>query len=304
MPRGRLMLRWIRKYWGSLSFATVVNVPNLIQGIKWVWEHTKWVWDWLGRFDLVSNHMHDFQGLRPVITFFTNPAPWSIFPSVFVAAAVVAFDVRRQARKAFIGPSLPPDPNRKLAIAFYAGCVIVCVSVWYAAWHFAIPSTAPPAPVKPPIPAPMPVRPPSPPPQWLSQEEATQQQNKGRSLLIYSPQEIFAMLSAGQNINVFGDRWIKLAGPTSSLPIPEKIQGKDFYRIEFKLDGVQYDSGKVAAYFDPKKYGDVLISTRVGTQLKAVCQLTRVDSVHPYAAGTFFASVIAYTFVYSNCEPL
>ena len=238
-----------------------------------------------------------------MFAYLTDPPPWSIFPSVGFAIAVILWDVRRQNRKAENAPTVAYDLNKKLLIGFYASCAAIVIGIWGMALALYFPK--PPAPPRP-VEAPKPMLPPLPPPKppWLSPEEATLQQNKGRPLLIYSPQEIFAMLAEGQNINVFGDRWVKVAGATSSLPVLEKIQNKDFYRVELKLDGVRLSLGKVAAYFDQKKYGDTLLNIRPGGQLKAVCQLTKVDSKQPYPANSFYASVTEYTFAYYNCEPL
>jgi hypothetical protein len=147
--------------------------------------------------------------------------------------------------------------------------------------------------------------PPKPKPPWLSPEEMALQLSKGHPLLIYSPQELFDMLQSGQNLNVFLDRWVKVAGPTSSLPTQEKIQKQDFYRIELKLDVSRYFiQGKIAAYFDPKKYGEVLLSTRLGGDLQAACQLSKIEPSKPYPNGSFYADVTLYTFDYYNCEPL
>jgi hypothetical protein len=172
---------------------------------------------------------------------------------------------------------------------FYFMCAALVIGIW----RFVPPPIAP-VKIVPPVAAP------EPPPPWTTQDEMDQQKKLGRSLLIYSPQEIFAMLVAGQNISVFGDRWVKVEGVTSSIPASEKIQNKEFYRVDFKLRNVNWSYGKVVTYFDPKKYGETLLSTRLGAGLKAVCQLTKVDSKPIYPGY----SIIEYTFGYYNCELL
>jgi hypothetical protein len=259
--------------------------------IRPIWEGIKSVLDWLGRFDLIASHLHDF-GMQAVMDFISNPPAWTVWPTIGIGCLLIWWDLKRKEVAEI-------ELNKKLLIGFYSGCTAVAVAVWGIALPLYFPSPAPAAP------APKPVEPdkaaPSPPKQpWLSQEEINQQQSRGRSLLIYSPQEIFAMLIEGQNISVFGDRWVKVEGVTSSIPASEKVQNKEFYRVDFKLENAGWNEGKVAAYFDPKKYGEVLLSTRLGGHLSAVCQLTKVDSKQPYAGYT----ITVYTFAYYNCEPL
>jgi hypothetical protein len=266
--------------------------------IQPAWGFIKWVLDWAGRVDIITSHLHDF-GVQPVLDFLQNPPPWSFLPSVIAGLLLIWWDAKRKNIAAL-------DPNQRLLIGFYLSCATLCGGIWLAAWF--VNGSVKAAPTLPPLPKPVETQKaaptPTPKPPWLSQEEAAQQQAKGHAILMYSPQEIFAMLAEGQNINVFVDRWVKVAGVTSSLPTPEKVQSKDYYRVEIKLDGARLSFGKVAAYFDPKKYGDALLNIRLGGQLKAACQLTKVDSKQPYPANSFYASITEYTFVYYNCEIL
>jgi len=267
--------------------------------IQPAWEFIKWVLDWAGRIDLITSHLHDF-GVQAMLDFISHPPAWTFLPSVGAGLLLIWWDVKRKEVAEI-------ELNKKLLIGFYVGCAAVTIGIWGTALPLYTPKRPPvPPPPSKSVEAPKPVLPPLPPPKppWLSPEEIALQQNKSRPLLIYSPQEIFAMLAEGQNINVFGDRWVKIAGATSSLPTPEKIQNKDYYRIEFKLDSVRSDYGRVATYFDPKKYGDMLMNTRPGSQLKAVCQLTKVESKQPYPNNSFYSTITEYTFIYYNCEPL
>jgi hypothetical protein len=268
-------------------------IVGLLFFLQPAWQFIKWGLDWAGRIDLITSHLHDL-GLQAVLNFIANPPAWFFLPSVGLGLLLIWWDVKRK-------EAAEIELNKKLLIGFYSGCTAVAVAVWGIALPLYFPPPAPLAPppsnsVEPPKAAP------SPPPKlpWLSQEEINQQQSRGRSLLIYSPQEIFAMLIEGQNINVFGDRWVKVEGVTSSIPASEKIQTKESYRVDFKLENVNWSYGKVAAYFDPKKYGEVLLNTRLGGHLRAVCQLTKVESKQPYAGY----SITEYTFAYYNCEPL
>jgi hypothetical protein len=60
------MLSGIARYWRRISAATLLSLPNIWQGIKWVW-------DWLGRLDLFAGHIPDVRGLSPVTEYLTTP---------------------------------------------------------------------------------------------------------------------------------------------------------------------------------------------------------------------------------------
>jgi hypothetical protein len=287
------------KHFGAIAFGAAINIPSLVKGAVWLT-------DWLSRFDYWNTHARDIPGISVMTSFLTDPPPWTVFITSAAAVAVILWDVRRQNRQ----ESAPVyDPNRRLLIGFYVFCAAIAIGVWSTWWFVCSPAqaaVATPAPTSAPNASPKPApSPPKPKPPWLSPEEMALQLSKGHPLLIYSPQELFDMLQSGQNLNVFLDRWVKVAGPTSSLPTQEKIQKQDFYRIELKLDVSRYFiQGKIAAYFDPKKYGEVLLSTRLGGDLQAACQLSKIEPSKPYPNGSFYADVTLYTFDYYNCEPL
>jgi len=62
------MFTRIIRYWRGISLATLLNLPN-------IWEGIKWVWDWFGRLDVAANYLRDLAGFKPVINFLTSPPP-------------------------------------------------------------------------------------------------------------------------------------------------------------------------------------------------------------------------------------
>jgi MFS family permease len=134
---------------------------------------------------------------------------------------------------------------------------------------------------------------------WVSNEEIEGQRKLGRMLLIYSPQELFSMFEGGQNLGTFELKWIKVEGPTATLPVVMKIQNKDYYRVDLKLDAVGWNRGAIAALFDSKKWGDTLINIRLGGKLRAICQYIEIDhsKINP-SYEMYLDTIFAY-----NCEP-
>jgi hypothetical protein len=201
-----------------------------------------------------------------------------------------------------------------LLVLFYLFVVGMGGGIWALSWwltpaEMATPILMHPAPVTKAIPAAPPPRSqtqpnavatpaPEPKPPWVSIADIERYRKLGRTLLIYSPQEIFAMYRGGQNIGAFLNKWVKIDGLTSGVPAPEKIQDKEFYRVELSLESVTWQPGKVAAYFDPQKYGDTLLRLRPGGHLGAICQFSNIDITQPYAGY----STRFFTFIFSGCE--
>jgi hypothetical protein len=214
----------------------------------------------------------------------------------------------------------PAENTRPLLVIFWlsvAAFAIVILSLDAAHWRPGLISkstplppsssgvpTASPASMATPTPVPAQAAPgpspaPKPSPPWVPSDQLDKQLKLGRKMLIYSPQELFAMYVAGQNLNVFVNRWFRIAGPTATVPIIEKIQSKDYYRVDINLDTLNYrERGVVSAYYDPKKYGDALVNIRPGEGIQSICQfsdLTRKVLNASYA--TYFTTIVAY-----NCE--
>lgn len=139
-----------------------------------------------------------------------------------------------------------------------------------------------PKPPTPGPPAPPPESPKAPPKPWVMAEEIEQQKKLGRTLLIYSPQELLAMDSRDEPVDVFRDKWIKLDYPTATVPIPYTLDKKDYFVIEMTFGFIGVVRGSAAAFFDPKKYGDRLLNLRKGDQLKAMCQFVGIDRGKPF----------------------
>ena len=107
------------------------------------------------------------------------------------------------------------------------------------------------------------------------------------------------MFLGGQNLNVFLNKWIKVSGLTSTVPITEKIQNKEYYRVMLPLEANNYvERGTVAAYFDAKKFGAELINLRPGEGLQAICQFNDLkrEQINPGYSG-YLTTIVAY-----NCD--
>jgi hypothetical protein len=295
MDLGGIMFGKIAKYWRGLSAAAILTFPN-------VWEGIKWAWDWLGRLDLFSNHLPDFHGIDPVIGFLTNPPPWTIFPSIFFAVAVVLWDVRRQAGAPPTEVAVTVDPHRTLRLGFYSACVAIAVSTWIVAWPTMFPAqtTLQPHPVLDLTPKP-PAPPPAQPPPWVMPYEIEQQQKIGRTLLIYSSTELTSMYALGQNLNAYLNRWVKIDDPILTLPVSETIEKKEYYVVRMGLDsGTIFGSDQIAAYFEPKKWGDRLLNVRTHDHLRAICQFVGFDRVLVNESYKVYTHVL----IGRNCELL
>jgi hypothetical protein len=108
------------------------------------------------------------------------------------------------------------------------------------------------------------------------------------------------MYTSSQNLGVFVNRWVKIEGATATLPVSEKIQNKEYYQIDVQLNSVGWNRGAIAAYFDPKKWGDALINLRLGSGIRAVCQFEDVQKKQLVQGYDMYL----YTFVFYNCEAL
>jgi hypothetical protein len=129
---------------------------------------------------------------------------------------------------------------RQMSLAlkiFLACCTIRIAAVWGMAWWITPAKLVTPPPPSPPPapPKPTPTPPPKPKEPWVSGEDIEKQRKLGQILLIYSPQELLSMYVAGQNLNIFVNKWIKIKGPTITLPASEKIQNKEYYKVGLQL---------------------------------------------------------------------
>jgi hypothetical protein len=256
----------ITRYWRGLSVAAFLSLPNIWQGIKWVW-------DWFGRLDLFTNHLSNFRGIAPVTDFLTNPPPWTIFPSIVLGVLVILWDVRRQDREGYASQTL--DLNQKLLVGFHSFCAAIAIAIWVMAWPLYFPAKAAVVPATPIPPAPVaPPKPPPPPPPWVTQDEIEQQRKLGRTLLIYSPQEFAALSGGGQNLKVYENKWVKVDYPIVRVPAIEVIDKKEYYVVYVAVEIGSYtiNNRYMAAYFDPKKWADRLLGIRNGSKLSALCQ--------------------------------
>jgi len=196
-------------------------------------------------------------------------------------------------------------PN--IIVAVSIGAALMVWNYWYSSnylrnggiWHVKL-GIAPPPPPAPPA-SPVQLPPPTPKPPWVTTEEIDQQKKLGRTLSIYSPQELLAMVANDENVDVFKGRWIKLDYPVERVPVSFTTQEKKEYYvvvINFGFVGLARDS--LDALFDPKKYGDRLVNLRKGDQLKAVCQFLQIDRGKPFNTYNMRDDAL---FV-SNCELL
>lgn len=168
--------------------------------------------------------------------------------------------------------------SRIALIAILGTAAVLWSQHWYYSnystnggiWHvqLGLPPTAPPPPK---VPEPSKPLPPAAP--WVTQEDIEQQQKLGRTLIIYSPEELTAMWVGRQNLTIYQYKWIKTDYPMEGVPYPEKIDKKEYYVVKMRtrsprLIGV----AQILAYFDPKKWSDRLLLLRNGDHVKAVCQ--------------------------------
>jgi hypothetical protein len=169
------------------------------------------------------------------------------------------------------------------------------------AWFISLPVKAAPAPLMPPTPPPAPPKPTPPPPPpapWVTPDEVEQQKQLGRTLLIYSPQNLFAMYEGGEDLSVFLNRWIKINGRTSTVPVSETFKNKEYYKVGLQLEAVGWNRGVVAASFEPKKWGDDLIKIKPGESIRAVCQFASIDHKQLSPPYTLYLD----TFIVRDCE--
>jgi hypothetical protein len=176
----------------------------------------------------------------------------------------------------------------------------MCAALVIAVWRFVPP---PPTPTKTaPVPvAPAPAKPPTPAPPWVSQDEIEQQRKIGRTLLIYSPQELLTMSELGQDLKVYTNKWTKIDYPITSLPVSETVEKKEFYVVRMNVQSANmYGQDQVSAYFEPKKWGDQLLNLRIRTNLRALCQFMGFEqkTINP----TY--KIYSNTLVGYNCELL
>src|SRR5579863_7515562 len=129
------MQAFIVKHWRTLLLALGINGPQIWNGIKWLW-------DWLGRIDLVANHVGDLREFAGMIGFLTNPPPWMVFVTGAIGVIIILWDIRR------------PETLRTVAIpknrmALFLGIAVVCFiatgAFGYAAyWRYKNPPPVPP----------------------------------------------------------------------------------------------------------------------------------------------------------------
>jgi hypothetical protein len=138
MDRGRRSS--MLKHWRA-----ILGVVALVQP---AWTFFKWAMDWLGRIDLIASHLHDF-GVQAVLDFIENPPPGFLGPSIVIGLLLIWWDVKRK-------DATELNFNQKLAVGFYLGCAVLCISVWTAAWYVSLPVKAAPVPIAAPPPPPAP----------------------------------------------------------------------------------------------------------------------------------------------------
>lgn len=150
-------------------------------------------------------------------------------------------------------------------------------------------------------PAPAPATKP-PVPSWVTQDEIEAQRKLGRTLLIYSADELIRMEASDQNIGLFLNKWVKINYKVAAAPFPLTEQKKEFDVVEMTEvpSRVMSVLSGIAAYFDPKKWGDKLINLREGDYLMAVCQLQSIDRGKP----TGIYGIRRDVMVAVNCELL
>jgi hypothetical protein len=107
------------------------------------------------------------------------------------------------------------------------------------------------------------------------------------------------MYANGQDISIFVGKWIRIEGSTINVPVETKLQNKDYYVIGVQLDPINiFNRANIAAFFDSKKYGDVLLSMKPGSGIQAVCQFNRIEKQE---TSTVY-NINVNTLVAYNCE--
>jgi hypothetical protein len=129
-------------------------------------------------------------------------------------------------------------------------------------------------------------------PSPLPSEESEKQGKQGRTLIAYRASELVSMFERGQRLDVFKNKWMKVEGALITVPASEKLGGKEYYAI-----GVRDGSALIAAYFDLKKWGDELLSMKIGDSMRAACQFSTVTKGEPESGNQTL--VLA-----GNCEAL
>jgi hypothetical protein len=122
------MRAWVERHWRALLAAVAINFPSLWHGIKWLW-------DWAGRFDVVASHIH---GIGGVMSFLTNPPPWTVFFTGLLGVLIVLWDVRHP-------NTLRNLTSAKNRMGLYLGLAIACLLVgtgfgFAAYWQYKHPS--------------------------------------------------------------------------------------------------------------------------------------------------------------------
>jgi hypothetical protein len=132
------MRAFIAKHWRALLLALGINWPSFWAGIKWLW-------DWAGRLDLVATHAKELRGFGGMVEFFTNPPPWTIFPTAIIGILIVLWDIRRPK----VGLHLSTPKNRMLLFAgISAICLVASAAFGFVAYQQY--RNPPPAPTTPP----------------------------------------------------------------------------------------------------------------------------------------------------------
>jgi hypothetical protein len=297
------MRAFFTKHIYAIFWAVLINIPHIWRGIIFIT-------DWLQRFDFWATHGREIAGVSEVIGLLSNPPPWTVFFTSAAAVAIIYLDVRRQARVPETATAF--DSVQGLKLTFFSGCAVVVVALWAMAWPLYFPvQTKPPPEVAPPPPKPLsqakptpelapplpkPVEPPNQPPApvpWVTSEEIETQRKLGKTLLVYSPEELTALSGGGQNLKVYENKWTKVDYPVIQLPVIETVGNNEFYVVYVLIEkryGTQekvavYGNQYMAAYFDPKRWGDRLLGYRTNTKIKALCQFAGFGyrtAINPY----------------------
>jgi len=200
-----------------------------------------------------------------------------------------------------------PDAKAKPPVLLLAGASLIIMGLIVTAFWPPPPQTLPPpskAPEQPtPAPGPSPA-PPSPPPQskpWVTDQEIAYQRVLGRSLLIYSPEQLFELSAKGNDLKIFEGKWIKVDYPVARIPISQTLDKKEYYVELIEIGTTVSFSGvafrRLLAYFDPKKFGDQLLALEKGRRLKAICQFKGIERSRASADGPEQDVLLGY-----NCD--
>jgi hypothetical protein len=181
---------------------------------------------------------------------------------------------------------------------------VIIGAVSFDCWYFWIRSP-PPAPTLPATAgiakarAPQQPAPPAPKPAWVTPEESEQQKQLGRTLLIYSPEDVLEFWVKGQNVGIYFHQWIKIDYPAAATPEPETREKKDYYVVKMNINSASlFSHGSISAYFDAKKWRDRLLTLRPGDNLKAYCQFEGFDRTElSKGYGIYSDKMVLY-----NCE--